>query len=237
MRISSFTLAPAFLCCLAFGHGLRASSIASTFTLGQDPTQPYNGENVGPYQGTLTGSNAINFFCMDFTLTANFGVSYPGTVVSPTTQQEDEAAFLASYSLYEGAPSSTQSEVNSVEGPISFAIWQIMGTLGNTSRDPAAQQYVQTAQYAYSHNFIPQAYLSSVLIFQPNNNSVQRFITAIPDNAMVASVLSSAVPEPGTTFLIGGALVLLALGSRSLLPGRGHKAAVSASTKTPALMQ
>jgi hypothetical protein len=219
MRIRWYAFAAALLCLLAVGPVLNANTIG-TFSLGGDPNQIFRLENVGPYPGTLTGSNAIDFFCLDFTLTATFGGRYDGTVAIPTSEAEKEAAFLASYAIYKGSPSSTPSEVNVVEGPISFAIWQIMGTLGTAAPDPAAQPYIQTAQYAYSHNLIPQSYLNSVLIFEASDNRIQRFITAIPDNAMVSSTLSSEVSEPGTTALLGGALVLLAMCSRTVLQSR-----------------
>lgn len=214
MRIRSCSFAAAVLCCLTFGNVLSASTIG-TFTLGGDHNQVFRSENVGPYAGTLTGSDAVNFFCLDFNLVSYFGGSYGGTIAVPTTRQEEEAAFLGAYAIYEGSPSSTASEVNLVEGPISFAIWQIMGTMGTAAPDPAAQPYIQAAQYAYSHNLIPQSYLNSVLIFEPTDHSFQRFITAVPDNAMVSQTLSE-VSEPGTMALLGGALMLLSLGSRSI---------------------
>jgi hypothetical protein len=207
MRIRAYTFAAALLCCLAFGHVLRASTIG-TFTLGGDHNQVFRSENVGPYAGTLTGSDVLNFFCLDFNLVSYFGGSYDGTVVVPATQQEEEAAFLGAYAIYEGSPSSNPSAVNLVEGPISFAIWQIMGTMGTTAPVAAAQPYIQTAQYAYSHNLIPQSYLNSVSIFEPTDHGFQRFITAVPDNAMVSQTLSE-VSEPGTMALLGGALMLL----------------------------
>ena len=213
MRLRSYIFAAALLCCLAVGPVLHAS----IFTLGQDPNQLFNfqntGENVGPYPGTLTGSNITNFFCLDYTLTATFGTSYAGTVAAPTTPQEEEAAFLAAYAIYQGSPSSTVNAVNLVEGPISFAIWQIMGTLGTTPPDHAVQQFVQTAQFAFSHNLIPQAFLNNVLIFKPANNQTQRFITAVPNNGMVSpmivsAIVSAAVPEPRTTGLVAGAVLV-----------------------------
>ena len=188
------------LCLLTLGPAL----LGSTFTLGADQRQIFDAENVGPYLGTLTGSSAAGFFCLDDTLTATFGTAYNGTVAAPATQQEKEAAFLASYALYKGSPSSQQTIVNSVEGPISFAIWQIMGTLGGTAPDPSAQPFIQMAQYAYSHNLIPPAYLSTVLIFSPSNPGIQRFITAVPNS----EVASSVVPESGTVALVAAGLVL-----------------------------
>lgn len=185
--------------------GLSPALFGSTFTLGGDHNQVFDSENVGPYYGTLTGSSAVGFFCLDDTLTAYFGASYNGTVAVPQTQQEEEAAFLASYALYMGSPSSNAGTVNSVEGPISFAIWQIMGTLGSTPPDPAAQPFIQTAEYAYNHHLIQQTYLSTVLIFSPSDTSIQRFITAVPDNAEV----SSLVPEPESIALAAGGLGLL----------------------------
>ena len=207
MRIRSYTFAAAVLCCLALGNSLGATTIG-TFTLGGDQNQVFRSENVGPYAGTLTGSDAVNFFCLDFNLVSYFGGRYDGTVAVPATPQEEEAAFLGAYAIYLGSPSSTPSEVNLVEGPVSFAIWQIMGTMGTTAPDPAAQPYIQTAQYAYSHNLIPQSFLNRGLVFEPTDHSFQRFITAVPDNAMVSQTLSE-VSEPGTMALLGGALTLV----------------------------
>lgn len=202
-------------CALGLTPALIGSTFPfpATFTLGTDHNQVFNSENVGPYYGTLNGSSAAGFFCLDDTLTAYFGASYAGTANVPTTQQEEEAAFLASYALYLGSPSSNSGIVKSVEGPISFAIWQIMGTLGSTPPDPAAQPFIQTAEFAYYHNLISQAYLSKVLIFSPSDTNIQRFITAVPDGAEV----SSAVPEPESIALAAAGLgVGLALARRRL---------------------
>src|SRR5208282_487932 len=121
---------------VAFCTVLSASTVA-TFTLGSNPNQVYMGTNVGPYPGTLTGTNITEFFCLNLNKSSTFGDSYSGTFSAPVGQAEDEAAFLAEYLLTKGAPSSNQTFVNQYEGPISFAIWQIMGTLGTTPADPA----------------------------------------------------------------------------------------------------
>lgn len=186
---------------------LRASAI--TFGLGSNPNQIYAGINVGPYTGTVTTAAQITeFFCLDLHLAATFGGTYAGDTRIPTTQQEKEAAFLASYSLFLGAPSSNPAAVNKVEGPISMAIWQIMGSMGSTSIDPAAQSYVNMAQNAYFNGYITPTYLAHVVIFQPSNLGIQRFISAYEDDSLVAN----ATPEPGTLIFICGGLLLIAIG-------------------------
>ena len=54
---------PLVLGLLALSSMLRAN----TFTLGSNPNQVFDSENVGPYPGTLTGSTATSFFCLDDT--------------------------------------------------------------------------------------------------------------------------------------------------------------------------
>src|SRR5208283_4140925 len=93
-------------------------------------------------------------------------------------------------------PISVSQFVNNVEGPIAFAVWQVMGTLEG-SPDPASAPYVLEAQTAYT-NFLQytsspvvQAFNSSVMIFIPSDPNTQRFFTAYGD-------VGSMVPEPGT---------------------------------------
>jgi hypothetical protein len=128
--------------------------------------------------------------------------------LDPTTvtPEEEEAAFLASYSLYLGATSPT-SNVSTVNGPISMAIWQLMGTLGSTAPDPAALPYIQMAQSAYNDGLIAP-YLSSFSIWTPSAGvSSQKFITAIRLDTMVLS----ATPEPGTVVFLGTGVLLMGL--------------------------
>ena len=178
-----------------------------TFTLDPDPHQVYLGVNVGPFGGTLTGTGITQFFCLNNDKNAAFGGSYTGTVVQPTTQAEDEVAFLTSYLLSKGAPSSDPTFVRTYEGPVSFAIWQIMGTLGGTSPDPAAAQYVTMAQDAYTHGQITPGFLSNFLIFLPNDPTVQRFITAYEEPYQ-------RVPEPQMMLVLASGMVVIGASRR-----------------------
>ena len=180
---------------------------ANTLVLTGNPNQIYNNINVGPYPVTLDSVPAL-VFCLNDDKTASWGGSYTGTVHTPNTPAEEEAAFLASYALFKGAPSSTAATVNTVEGPISMAIWQIMGTLGTTPPDPAAQQYVNLAQYAFSAGLITQNFLNSVFVFVPTDTSIQRFISAVSMPAMDIA----ATPEPGTMLLFATGILLVGLG-------------------------
>ena len=192
-----------------------ASSKANTtsFILGSDPIQTYTAagnseENAGPYPGTLIVNNVATsftlFFCLDGNLGATFGAAYPGTVAIPDTQQLEEAAFLASWALAKGAPSSNQNTVNTVEGPITYAIWQVMGTLGTLHPDPAAQFYYNAAIDAYNHKLLTAGYLNSIEVFTPAG-STQRFIAAVRNDALV----NNAAPEASTVILLAVGLALI----------------------------
>lgn len=186
-----------------------ASAAPIVFTLGADPVQDYLGEDVGPYEGTLTNTNLTGFFCLDESLQSTFGTRYAGTEARPLTQQEQEAAFLASLGLHLGP---------SVSGPISYAIWEVMGA--NTV-DPSAAKYIELAEYAYVQKLIRGAMLDQALIFTPSDVTVQRFITAVPDDsdivAAMASITNSAVvsdtPEGPTYYTAGIGFALLLLGN------------------------
>ena len=188
---------------LAFSAVLSADSV--TFSLGDNPSQAYLGVNVGPYPGALTGTAITEFFCLDLNKSSDFDTTYTGTTAPPSGPQEDEVAFLTSYLLSKGPPSSDPNFVKQYEGPISFAIWEIMGTLGNTSPDPNAAQFVTLAQDAYNSGLLTTAYLSNFLVFTPDNpNTVQRFITAFQDNPIVN-------PEPRTTWLLASGLLVFCI--------------------------
>lgn len=190
---------------------------AATIELTGNATFGYEGILVGPYAATLDGDLATQVFCLDLHIDTYLGRSYDGTLATPQTQMEEEAAFLASYALYLGAPSG--GLVNSVEGPISMAIWQIMGTMGATVPDPAAQPYVELARSAYAGSAITPAFLSGVSVWTPSpEGSAQRFVTAISDDSMIHRALNgtqsaglSEAPEPGTVAFLGTGLLLMAL--------------------------
>lgn len=172
---------------------------------------------AGPYLATIGVTPNILVYCLDLHITTNPGQTYDGKVTTLTAlaaqttpptnlAQEEEAAFLAAYSLYLGAPSANL--INSVEGPISMAIWQLVGTLGSTQPDPAAAPFIQLAQYAYTHNLITTSFLSSVQLWSPTTaGTSQSFLTAVKDDNMIGN----AVPEPGTVVFLGTGMVLMLL--------------------------
>jgi len=166
------------------------------FSLGADPGQDYLGEAVGPYAGRLTHSTATGFFCLDQNLSSSFNTRYSGTVAAPNTWQEKEAAFLAAVAVHLN---------HQADGPISFAIWQVMGTA--TVTDPAAAPWLEMAEFARQNDLITPAFLQQVLIFTPSDPQIQRFITGIPgcdDVSTVMRALEDSVtetPEPSTFFL------------------------------------
>lgn len=185
---------------------------ASTITLSGNPhpNYGYQGIPVGPYVATLEDDPNNLVFCLDLHINSYVNTAYAGTLSRPGSQEEKEAAYLAAYSLYLGAPSA--SLVQTVQGPISMAIWQIMGTLdlnGNhTPPDPAAAPYIRLAESAYSSGRISDEFLSDVKIWSPASGvNSQRFITAVRDD----DLFESTVPEPGTWIFLGSGILLMGL--------------------------
>ncbi len=155
-----------------------ASAVPIVFTLGADPVQDYLGEDVGPCEGTLTNTNLTGFFCLDQDLGSTFGTRYTGTESAPLTQQEQEAAFLAALDLDLGP---------SVNGPVSYAIWEVMGTMASNAIVPAAAKYIELAEYAYAQKLICSSVLDQAIIFTPSDVTVQLFITAVPDDCGIGA--------------------------------------------------
>jgi hypothetical protein len=212
--INSFPLAALIL---AAGTSLHATS--TVFGLLNDPNQNFSFQRtdspagatitdpVGPYPGFL-GANIpgdlYGFFCIDYLKTATWGTSYPGTlyniggaVPGKTLQQQLEAGFLSDQ-LYRLGGSNASTSL--YQGPISFAIWQIMDpTPGDVPRDPAAQAWVEQAVNMYNAGLLSAADFSNTLIFVPNDPALQDFMT----------LSASPTPEPQTVTLCAGALLII----------------------------
>ena len=227
---------------LAFSTMLSANT---TFVVGQDNLGNYTPVNslsqpvganmpVGPYAGVLTIDGVQQSNYLYFCLTGNqyldsteYGseASVPTSTLA-TTQDLEEAAFLASYTLTEAAldqmtltsdghnitftgngSTNTGQFINSVLGPIQDAIWYVMGTLpagdSNILNDPVISGLVTLAQTSYKN-------------YSYNNVQVFTFVPTYNQSQTGQSFLSvdtlSSVPEPGTMVLFGGGALLMGLG-------------------------
>jgi hypothetical protein len=167
-----------------------------------------NGDNIvpGPYLATIGGVQNLLVFCLDLHIDTPVQTTFDGYLTHPNTPAEDEAAFLAAYSLTVGTPTGNATVVHDYDGPISMAIWQLMGTLtqngSSTLPDPAAQHFIDLATTAYNNGQISSSFLSSVNIWNPGtpgggSTAEQRFIEA-------------NTPEPATLVFLGSGLLLIA---------------------------
>ena len=207
--------------------GLNAPLLGSTisFSLLGDPGQNYSfarsdspvgaiiADPVAPYPGWL-GSNApgnlYGFFCVDYLKGANWNTTYLGndygvqdSIPGKSEEQLVEAAYLSD-KLYRLGGSSANT--NLYQGPISFAVWQIMDpTPGHVPVDPAAQPFILEAQQAYASHMVTAANYPNTRIFVPYDTSIQDFMT-----------VTGAVPEPGTVSLFVGGLALVVMGKARL---------------------
>lgn len=173
---------------------------------------------AGPYKADLTDTttNTVSHllvFCLDENKTSQYNTTYPGTYDAPVGANEAEAAWLAAYSLTQGAPSSNSTVIKNLEGPVSMAIWDLMGTR-DTPLPSAAAPFVTLAQNAYSSGAITPLFLSGAKVFNPAGNS-QRFVVANATNFTLTPPNNQvATPEPATLAMIGGGLLLVVLGRR-----------------------
>lgn len=222
---------------MVIGLAALASAGTITFGLDGDPGQNYtfvpigapNGvtdtEPAGPYPGWL-GQNipadAGYFFCISFLKTATFGASYDGTITTPSTLEELEAAFLGADLVSLGGQNAPLAE----KGAISMAIWQITDpTPGDVPRDPAAQPYVTAAQNAYATGNLSAADFPNTTIFVPDNTGIQTFMLAAAESLPGKSISGnelSATPEPTGIVLIVTGLCLICL-SRIKMAKRATK--------------
>lgn len=205
------------------------------FGLGADPGQNYtfspvgalpgvtDTEPVGPYSGWLGQNISADdnfFFCITFLKTANWGSSYLGTLIAPSTPQQLEAAYLGAELLSLGGPKASLDE----KGAISMAIWQLTDpTPGDVPRDPAAQPYVAAAMNAYNQGTLTASDFPNTVIFVPNDPSIQDFMVEGASNPSFSILQQEAgsVPEAGTLSLLlaGGALI----GASRLLKRRRNR--------------
>lgn len=212
------------LAILAFCPELQA---IQTITLTNTP-YTYEGQSVGPYTASITPTPGAGLlvFCLDGNKTYS---STTGTLYSfadssfqnlsgqsTLDQHEEEAAFLASYSL---TLDPNHNKISTDEGPIQLAIWSIMGTLPSSvtvssTVNSAAYAFVLQAQNLVTTQpnlFLPTStFMSTVSVWMPTNYptvSNQRFITV---GALPPQILN-ATPEPGTMVFLGTGVLLLAL--------------------------
>jgi hypothetical protein len=195
------------------------------FTLLGDPGQNYSffrsdspigatvREPVGPYSaylGAHTPQNLYAVLCIDYLKAADWNTTYSGFVYDiadaipgKTQAQVVQAAYLAGKLMSLGGSSASTSLY---QGPISFAVWQIMDPLpGHVPVDAEAQAYVPEAQNALQSGSISAADFPHARIFVPNNSSIQTFLTAS------AQDYNAAVPEPATLAFVGIGVALIGI--------------------------
>lgn len=194
-----------------------------TDALGNSYTDP-----VGPYPATLVGGSYVanqTYFvwCLDINVDTSAGVSYPGSVITPTTPVEIEMAYLEDQAFQLGGYGAAVATI----GPYGMAIWQLMNPSsinpGPFPLDPAAQSLVTQAQTIYSNGTWTQADAAQYAIWVPDNlSSSQRF------GLIAANGTTGNVPEPASfTFTLMGAGLLIVYAAlrraMRMAPGKEHK--------------
>jgi hypothetical protein len=217
----TLTAASAVAAFLVLCPALRANQ---TITITSSPytyvAQGGQSESVGPYTANIVvGPTGLLVFCLDGNIN---GANGPGNLdtfssIAPSQsvaldKSEEEAAFLASYSLYLDP---LHNKINADEGPIQLAIWYIMGTLPtgvtvSATQNAAAWAYATQAQNIVTNNpslfLATSTFMSTVSVWIPTTGT-QRFVTV---GSLTPQILN-ATPEPGTVVFLGTGVLLLAL--------------------------
>ena len=185
----------------------------------------------GPYydQATFTFTNSGSWtsqlaFCLDGNQYYSGGSGYLENAATTltlsnetnnlTVAQEEEAAFLVSYSgVVDPGHTSFTTESN-----IQLAIWKVMGTLGSQTVTSTATTYYNYAMAAVTGlnagtGGNPAQYtaaqlaslLNGVEFFTPSNFS-------IPPGSATNQRFIVTTPEPGTMVLLGTGVLLLVVG-------------------------
>jgi hypothetical protein len=211
---------------------------------------------IGSYPGQLdfSGGGQVTSITLFFCLTGAQPVGWNseetgGTSAAPSGASQEEAAFLASLMLYkanqygitlstsggtdpvltETATGSTSvaTFVSTVQGPISMAIWEIMGSLPSETpynitvadTNPVTVNFYNTAINAWTnHSSVMTTDSAGDYIY--NATSGQSFVGAYSDPTLIYAV--TGAPEPGTTVLFGTGVLLMALGSIRRLARRSR---------------
>jgi hypothetical protein len=194
------------------------------------------GYYVGPYTVTLNGVPNLAVFCLTGNKLENMGTVYTGTTYSPaqtvpvsaptTAQDVEEAAFLASYALYDAGTAASQLHntawrVTNIFIPVQLSIWEIMGTLGTNlaeyNANSLASGVTGFVALAGQQNYTSTAmlnFLNNVSVFVPGStgakvngawNTSQSFVTVACNN------WGTSTPEPGTMVLFGAGVLLVGL--------------------------
>jgi hypothetical protein len=178
--------------------GQSYSFARSDSPVGQIVTEP-----VAPYPGWI-GSNTVEnqygFFCIDYLKTANWNATYTGTlyhvpddIPGKTSEQVVEAAYLSDRLYQLGGMT---ANLDLYQGPISFAIWQIMDPApGHVQVNPASQPFIQEAQYMYHTGQISAANYQKTLIFVPENGAIQDLMSVTAASAPNRARLFSSWPD------------------------------------------
>jgi hypothetical protein len=178
---------------------------------------------TGPYPATLSGGSygsgvGVFVMCYDINIDAYVGATYAGIMVLPTTVPEIEAAYLQKELADKGG---FGADVDSISGPISMAVWQLMDPSSQVptpfALDPAAAFYVSQAEDAYTSGKWTQADAANYAFWEPTPIGTTQRFGFVFGQAPLSSDITG--PEPGSLVLMAaGFAVVLALRRKRQAP-------------------